>query len=76
MPCVFTRVTNTWTALDLDAQLKRKHSGRAAAFMMHGGYVWENISRVMELRCVAPGCVVAGGAAGKKAPEEEEIREA
>lgn len=41
-----------------------------------GGYVWENISGVMELRCVAPGCVVAGGVAGKGAPEEEEIREA
>lgn len=34
--------------------------------------MWENISGVMELRCV-----VAGGAAGKGAPEEEEeIREA
>lgn len=39
--------------------------------MMRGGYVWENISGVMELRCV-----VAGGAAGKGAPEEEEVREA
>lgn len=57
--------------MDLDAQLKKRHSGRAAAFMMRGGYVWENISGVMELRRV-----VAGGAAGKGAPEEEETREA